>query len=302
MGATEQDMAMRSNVQRLIYLFVAVALSVPLILDVKLTPAQMTSADAFYLELDKLERKEGNLVLIAADWGPTTKAENQPQTATAIEHLMRKRIPFALISLIPLAEPFLRTLPKEIAERLERESSTGERWKYGVDWVNWGFQPDSVRMIEALAKASDISSHLKADSNGTPLEDLPVMKGVKDIRNISMLLEFTGSIGAFNAWLQFFQAKDYRPPILHGCTSVTIPEAFIYFSSGQIVGLHEGIAGAAWYEELLTKKYPGREIGEAIKINTGVSFAQLIILLFILLGNLSVFYHKIAKRKREKAV
>jgi len=273
---------------RLVYLLVALALAIPLITGASLRPARMESAESFYKTIDGLDSAKTQFVLIAADWGPGTSAENAPQTAVAIEHLMRKHIPFAVVSLYPLSEPFLRSVPEKIAAALEKEMP-GQHWEYGKDWVNWGFRFGGQSFVQGVARSGNIHEQLGSDAFGTPIEQIPCMKSIHSLKDINLLIQITGLVGVFNTWIQFFQDSSYRPPVLHGCTSITIPEAFIYLSSGQILGLHEGIAGAAWYDQLLTNAYPDRQKSSAISINSGVSYAHLIILAFIVLGNISYF-------------
>lgn len=278
--------------RRIIYLFVAFCLAVPILMNVVLKPAPMATAEAFYAAVEKLENNNGKIVLVSSDWGPGTMAENRPQTYLAIEHLMRKRIPFALISVYTLAVPFLREIPRDVASRLEKEMP-GEKWTYGKDWINLGYRPGGIIMIQGLAKAADLHEVLKIDANSTPIEDLPLMEKVKTIDDIMMLMEFTGLVGVFNSWLQYFQG----PPFVYGCTSITIPEAFIYYSSKQIIGFFEGIAGAAWYEVLLTEHYPTRSAETvAIRVNTGLSYAHLVVIGFILLGNVGLLIRRIKRR------
>lgn len=281
--------------RRLIYFFVALALCIPLIFKWQLAPAPMETADRFYAAVDALKPAPGKIVLVASDWTASTKAENEPQTEVAIEHLMRKRIPFALISILAQATPFLRSIPEKIAEKLKKE--TGETWSYGKDWVNLGFRPGGIIMIQGLAKADDMKEFFTADAQGNPLKDIPLMKDVNDIRDISMLMEFTGSVGGFEMWLQFFQAKSYQPPYVHGTTSISIPGVYIYYLSKQIVGLHEGVAGAAWYEKLLNDNFPNRIEGSALVNNTSLAYAHLAIIALIILGNLSAAF-KLIQEKR----
>ena len=185
----------------------------------------------------------------------------------------------------------MRSIAEEVAERLAQEI-TGETWEYGKDWVNVGYKPGSRIMIQSLAKADTLATYWKTDANGTPLENIPMMDGVKDLKDIKLLLQFTGLVGTFDSWIGYFSVEDYRPDVLHGCTSITIPEARTYFASNQIIGLFEGVAGAAAYESLLSEKYPNRETGEGWRTNTGLAFAQLTIIAFIILGNLGLFFSK----------
>ena len=282
--------------RRIIFLFVAVSLALPLLFNVPLPPSPMKTAEQFYAAIEALDPAEGRIVFFAVDWGPGTLAENKPQTELAIEHLMRKRIPFALISIYPLAKPFMVQIPRAVAKRLAEE--TGEKWEYGVDWVNFGFRQGRSIMIQGLAKSRDLHDTLQKDVNSTPVSDIPLMEKVRTIRDVSMLIEVTGLVGAVNSWLQYFQADSYRPPMLHGCTSITIPEAYIFYASKQLLGFFEGIAGAAWYETLLQREFSDRDdVNAAISVNTGLSYAHLLIIGLIALGNIGLLASYLGREK-----
>jgi len=281
--------------RRVIYLFIAISIAAPLIFKVVLPPAEMKTSDQYFEAIESLSNTDEKIVFVAADWGPGTQAENKPQTEVTIEHLMRKRVPFALISITPFATPFLKTVPLEVAEKLSKEMP-GEKWLYGKDWVNLGFRPNASIMIQGIAKSKNILELLQTDANGAALDELPAMKKIRTLKDISMLVEITGLQGAMNIWVQFFQGDGYRPKMLHGCTSVSIPDAHIYLASGQIVGLFEGMAGAAWYDKLLSDKYSKREAGSAILQNTSLAIAQLVVIGLILLGNLGLLIRKFATK------
>ncbi len=275
---------------RVIYLLVIISLSIPLLGDFVLPPAEMKSAGDSFDLIERLEPQEGQMVLVSLDWGPSTSAENRPQTETLIEHLMRRRLPFAVITTYAYGAPFLDSVPEKVAGALKKEFP-GQEWVYGKDWVNLGFQPGAAIMIQSLAKAEDLHKVLKADAKGTPLGQVPCMQKIRTIKNFSLLAQMTGLVGTFNSWIQFFQSDGYRPEVIHGCTSITIPEAYIYYVSGQIRGLYEGVAGAAWYDHLLSAKFPGRAPTEAPKVNTSLATAHLVILGLIVVGN-AVFFWK----------
>lgn len=269
---------------RVIYLLVVVALVGPLLFEVRLPPAPMKAARDAFDVVDKLEAGTGKIAIIAADFGPGTTAENQPQAELVVEHLFRKRVPFALISVYSQASPMLRELPLRVVERLQKELP-GENWVYGKDWVNLGFQVNGALSLQSFAKAADIHEVQPTDAFGNPLADLPMMQNVHTIRDVSLLVQITGLVGVFNTWLQFFRTEGYAPPMLHGCTSISIPDAYIYYSSKQILGFFEGIAGAAWYDKLLSDRFAKRE-DVANQVNTGLAFAQLVILVLIVFGNI----------------
>jgi hypothetical protein len=175
-------------------------------------------------------------------------------------------------------------MPKDIAQKLFDE--TGEKWEYGKDWVNFGYRPGSAIMIQKFAKSGDLREFFKTDAQAIPIRKLEIMNGIKTIRDIPALIEITGTVGTFNIWLQFFRSDKHVPLLIHACTAITIPEAYNYFITNQISGLLEGVAGAAWYEELLSENYPARKSGHALKIMTALSISNILIIILIGIGNL----------------
>jgi len=177
-------------------------------------------------------------------------------------------------------------VPEKIARRLMQEYP-GQSWEYGRDWVNLGFRPGGFLIVQGIPKSDNLVELFKEDARGNKLSDLPVFRNIRRLQNIRLLVEVTGLVGMLDTYIQFFQNAAYRPLFGHGCTSITIPEAYIYMDSGQLNGLLEGIAGAAWYSELLNKAYPDRKKDDSVRINTGLGVAHLLIILLILLGNLT---------------
>lgn len=275
-----------------------VVVAVPLIWNLRMPPARMKAADEMFALLDSVEFKEGDIAFLALDFGPNTKAENEPQAETVIEHLFRRRIPFMLYTQYALGEGFLTSIPERVIERLKREDPTNS-FTYGRDWVNIGYRPGASLFLQGLSKASSVRDYLGQDRDGTDLKQFPIFRGTGDLRSIKLLYEFTGLVGAFNGYIQFFQKDGYVPVFGHGCTSITIPEAYIYLDSGQLSGLLEGVAGAAWYSKLLTDAYPHREQDSSLVLMTSLGVAHLAIICMILLGNMLDWW---AIRRERRAV
>ncbi|RME58195.1 MAG: hypothetical protein D6780_07135 [Candidatus Dadabacteria bacterium] len=274
--------------QRLIYISIILVIAAPLYFGYTLKPARMPAAEKLYNLIEEISTKpayKGKVAFIALDFGPNTKAENEPQAEVVIEHLFRKRVPVILFTQYALASGFLKDIPERIAKKLQKENPS-QRWEYGKDWVNLGFRPGQSLFIQALAKSDNLPEFFAKDAYGAPLKNYPLFKNVKSIFDISFLAEFTGLVGVFDTYVQFFQKKGYTPKFGHGCTSITTPEAYIYLDSGQLKGLLEGIGGAAWYSYLLKKHYPKRAADSALLINTSLGVAHLAIIFFIVLGNL----------------
>lgn len=268
---------------RWIYILMLLTVGIPIAFKLTLPPARMPIAEKLFSVLENIPEDKG-VAFLAFDYGPGTSAENLPQSQVILEHLFRKRVPVFVFSLTPISEPFLRSVPEKVASQLKEE--TGEVWEYGRDWVNVGYRPGGSLFIQTLAKSPNIPEFLGKDVKGASLGAYPISSRVLTIRDISFLGEFTGLVGMFQTYIQYFQADGYVPVFGHGCTSITIPEAYIYLDSGQLNGLLEGLAGAAWYSDLLREKYKDREPDRALVSNTALGIAQLMVLGLVVLGNI----------------
>ena len=292
---------MHSLERQLIYLLVLVVVSLPIYFRQSMRPATMKSASTLFDIINDLEKQEDAIALLALDFGPNTKAENEPQAEVIIEHLLRKRIPFALFTLYAPGEGFLKSIPERVVERLMREDPQS-RYEYGTDWVNLGYRPGNALFIQSVAKSKDLRVELEKDIFGTPLKNIPLFRDIKTIRQVSFLGQFTGLVGVFDTYVQFFQQEGFIPTFGHGCTSITIPEAYIYLDSGQLNGLLEGIAGAAWYSKLLKDTYPKRPNDKALVTNTALGVAHLMIIFLIIVGNLREAYRWFQSRHAQEGV
>jgi hypothetical protein len=140
--------------------------------------------------------------------------------------------------------------------------------------------------MQALASSADISKFLGRDVSGMPITHYPRFSSIGDLQGIRLVGHVTGLVGVFDTIVQFLQKGEYRPTLVHGCTSITIPEAYIFLDSGQLKGLLEGIAGAAWYSQVLKSHHPESENSELLVTNTALSTAHLVLIALIIVGNI----------------
>ena len=271
--------------RRLIYLVMILAVGLPIIFGISQKPSRLVSAERMYEVVEKVQVQPGEVAMVWFDFGPNTVAENEPQAMVLIEHLFRRRIPVILMSQYQQAERFLTSIPNEVARRLEVEMP-GQQWQYGEAWVNVGFRPGGAIFIQSLVNAGDLAKFLGRDANGMPISHYPVFAHLGGVEHVKLVGEITGLVGVFDTIIQFFQKNEYRPTVVHGCTSITIPEAYIFLDSGQLKGLLEGIAGAAWYSEVLKKFHPDSENRELLVTNTALSAGHVVLILLIVLGNI----------------
>ncbi len=263
--------------KRWLYLALFVVMVLAYLVNFGLTAKATAPVRSFHSKIETLERRPGRLTVVAIDWDPQSKAELYPQTKAAIWHLMLRRAPFAVVTLTPVGKGFCKNIPAEVAAEIEEEHG----WKpvYGRDWVNWGYKYGWAIFIKDLA--ANVPEAIKSDVRGTPVDEIEVMKGVKDASSIDLVCEFTGFTGALEAWLAHFQIGGKRPDFVHGCTAVSGPSNYVFLDSGQLSGLLVGLLGGAEYENLLAR--PGKATDGMRPLTTGIG----LIVMLIILGNVS---------------
>ena len=85
-------------------------------------------------------------------------------------------------------------------------------------------------------------------------------------------------------WIPYGQER-YKFKFGLGCTAVMAPDQYPYLQSGQMNGMMGGLAGAAEYETLINAS------GKATAGMGAQSFVHLIIICFIVLGNVMFFLY-----------
>lgn len=300
--------------RRLVYLLVLAALAVPLCLaefapyaarGLTMAPAPLRGARQLFDRIERIAREQeearqaaageapapGKIVLISSDFGPQTRAELLPMLECVVRHLMMRQIPFAVFTNVPDGAGYCKAIPERLAREMGRE--------YGRDWVNFGFKPGGSFLVRQMA--ANLPGAIKTDYRGEALARIPCLAGVKDAGSISLVIEITGLVGMFGRWPAFFATPTDRPDMAHGCTSISIPDAYSDLESGLICGLLEGIAGAAAYNEYLdairdAAKDPPVSLAARVHM-TSQTVAHVLVMIFVGLGNLGLLLSWLSRRR-----
>jgi len=275
------DRLMRID-RRVIFIFISVALIVPLFFNVsqriQVSPEVQMLNDA----MNKIP--DGSLVLYSMDYDPPSAPELQPMAVAAFKVGLAKKFKMVIIGLWPQG-PQQANMAFETATHYEKFSGT--KLTYGVDYVNLGFQSGNEAVIQKMG--SDIPTTFPRDYAGTPVEQLPLMKGIKNLGNFDFMVNISAGYPGTREWVQF-GADRFGLKMVSGSTAVQTTEMSPYVGK-QLLGLMGGMRGAAEFEQL--SGYPGR----ALKFMVGQSVAHVIVILFILIGNIAYF----ATRKKKGA-
>ncbi len=275
------DRLMRID-RRVIFIFISVALIVPLFFNIsqriQVSPEVQMLNDA----MNKVP--DGGLVLFAMDYDPPSAPELQPMAVAAFKVALAKKFKMVIIGLWPQG-PMQANMAFETATHDPRFKDV--KLTYGVDYVNLGFQSGNEAVIQKMG--SDIPTTFPRDYAGTPVDQLPLMKGIKNLGNFDFMVNISAGYPGTREWVQF-GADRFGLKMVSGSTAVQTTEMSPYVGK-QLLGLMGGMRGAAEFEQV--SGYPGR----AIKFMVGQSVAHVIVIVFIVIGNIAYF----ATRKRKGA-
>ena len=274
--------------RRIIFLFVVIAVTIPLFLNISqeivVSTEVQTGFDAFEL------LQPGARVLVACDYDPPSSPELQPMAVATFRYCLDHDLKFIIIGLWPQGPQqanaaFETVLGHPIADTM---SYNGKTLIYGRDWVNLGFQAGNELVIQRMG--SSIPAAFPRDYRGTPLEDLPLMQGVQNFNNIDFVMNISAGYPGVYEWVQFGVDR-FGVRLVGGTTAVQAPLIYPYYGSGQLLGVMGGLKGAAEFERLVGLS------GKATQFMLSQSFAHVIVILFIIVGNVAYF---VGGRKRKK--
>ena len=270
--------------RRVIFLIIAVVVILPLIfpLGLPVEPTQ-TTIDAFEA-IDAIP--PGAKVLMSFDYGPSTKPEIHPMSIAVLRHLFHKGHPVIVMCLWPDGLFMAK-------EALDQVALDEYKLTYGTDFVNLGYRPGNEAIIKGITQSFE--ANFTMDAMGTLIRELPIMKDVENIDDAAFIINMSAGFPGAVEWIQY-AADPHKIPMTSGNTSIQVNEVLPYVKSGQMQGIIAGMPAAAEYEALIRRAGITEQAGEATSSMDAQSIAHLVIVLFIVLGNISYF----VKRKQEK--
>lgn len=253
--------------RRVLFLFVGLAVIIPMIFPIGLPVDITRPVKSAYDKIESLP--EGSIVLVSADYDPTSEAELYPATEAIIEHCFRKNLKIYMMGLWPAGTTLGNMAINRFAPQYEK--------KYGTDYINVGYRPGGAVMLLSLGR--NFRDIVRSDYLGTPIDSLELGRVVKSAKDISVVVTLSGGDPGVLHWVQYFHAR-YGVPICAATTAIMAPQQYTYLNSGQLTGLLGGLKGAAEYEMLINRK------GRAARGMDSQSIVHLLLVFFIVLGNI----------------
>lgn len=278
--------------RRWIFLLIGLGTLIPILIPIGFPVRVTPPVKAIYDRIEGLGPDD--FVVLSYDYGPTTGAENDPMSDAILRHCFSRGVKVVALALYPLGG--LTSLTNSIA----RVTADFPELEYGVDYVNLGYKDGGQASMKLLAE--DFSDAFPADTNGEPLDQIPLMQRIEGAQEAKLAVSIaTGIIGEW--WANLINAQ-FGLPVAVGCTAVSAPKYYAYLEAGQMMGLIGGLKGASEYEELVKNGYPETRrayanplLQTASKGMDAQTIDHLIIIVFIVIGNVAYF---LSRRKKAR--
>lgn len=210
-------------------------------------------------------------VLFVMDYSVGGQADVHPQAVAVAKHLAKKGIPTVMVAFVIGGDMFAEQIIDEL----------GDKWVYGTTVVDLGYMAGMETAVKGFCE--DPKNSFVKDQRGNIVADLPIMQSIEKIQDFSYIIDYqTGNPGYQEFLRQLPQGMRYAA----GIVTVSVPNVIPYVNSGQLAGLLQGLRGAAEYEVLL------KEPGEGAARMDAQSMGHLVIILFIIVGNVAYFFTK----------
>ena len=276
------------------YIFVLIALSVliPLVKSdwIKMPIKTTQNTQIVFDELSKLNRDDK--ILVSFEYGASTKPEIHPMAIALLNQMFSKGIKVYIISLWPegvimAKDVITNVIDSEIFQLVD-----------GVDYVMFDYKVGGEIVIKNIA--SDFRGVYMQDINKKSISQIPMMKDIYSVEDFDFVFDLSAGVPGNAEWVQY-ACDPKNVPLSSGCTSIMVTDAIPYVESGQLKGILAGMPGAAEYENLvynfMKNDLENENIvnsenilpGKATSRMSAQSLAHIVMVLFIIVGNISYF-------------
>ncbi|MDP8255178.1 MAG: hypothetical protein P9M14_05470 [Candidatus Alcyoniella australis] len=269
--------------RRVIFLCIALSVIIPLLIPVYFPEKPTKIVQAVFDAIDELP--DGSRVLVSFDYDPPSEPELQPMADALMRHLCQKNHRIYIMALWPMGQSMSVSTIESVIKK------DFPNYKSGRDYVNLGFKSGAQGVINVVL--TNFRGLYFTDVEGRSLNDLEIMKGVQNLQQMDLIINISAGTPGLKEWIQFAGDKA-NIPIVGGSTAVQAPLLYPYYPR-QLVGLMGGLKGAAEFEAALGDAYPrfsDNSYKRAIRNMSPQAIAHLVIVAFILLGNITYFVER----------
>jgi hypothetical protein len=274
--------------RRIIFLFIALSVIIPLLSHVIFPERISPIVQRIFDKVEALP--EGSRVLISLDYDPSTVPEQQPMVDAILYHCCKRNLKLYIMALWGTGQ----NLADEAIDRIIKTHFPDK--VYGEDYVHLGYKAGNQGLINVII--TDMKKMYTTDVNGTQIDSIPMMRDVRNLKNMDLIAAFGGGFPGLKEWI-LFAGDPGNIPVAGGVTAVSAPLLYPYYPN-QMLGMMGGIKGAAEYESEMLRVYPDfAELPHGgLEMMGPQAVAHIVIMLFIVIGNITFF---IDRRRKARA-
>ena len=214
----------------------------------------------------------GGVIMLSFNYGPAAMPELDPMAMAITRHALGRGVRVIAQTLDPEGTLMADRVFRDIADKMPDKRDS-------VDYVNLGYKPGGVAVVLGIAEG--ITKTYSTDARGRTTRSLEVLDGVEDYDDIALVVDLASS-GSYATWVLYAHERSGQR-VAAGVTAVMATDIYPYLDTGQLVGALKGMKGAAAYEELIGVR------GTGYQGMTSQSVAHLVIILFVIVGNIGYF-------------
>jgi len=267
--------------RRWIFLMVLICAIGARFIDFDLPVFPKASVKTMYDKIEEVAAKNGT-ILISMDYDPSSKPELEPLSRALLRHAFSRKVKVIAMTHNPNGQRLAQTVLEESAAEFDV--------KYGEDYVLLGYKAGGGTLV--INMGQDFRDAFSKDYAGDDLASFAVTREITSISKLDYVISVSAS-AYWESWMIYGHDR-YRFPYGVGVTGVIAPDVFPFLQTGQVTGLVGGLAGAAEYETLI--KRPDMAV-VGMKPQSAV---HMLLVLFVVFGNVIFFYDLILKRRQEK--
>lgn len=302
---------MQSLDRRWIYLVVALSIILPLVIPFNARTYVTEPTANVYKKIDSFAGREDRAILMCVSHDASTMAELFPMEVSILRHCFERKVKVFTICFMPAAKPLMDYAINTAKEDYDVQS--------GTDYLSFGYKPYGLFLPILLGMGDDIAKAVETDDQGRKIENLPIMQNITNYNEMNLVIDFAASAAVFS-WITYARAR-FGVNVAAGITAVMAADNYPYLQSGQLIGMLSGLKGAAEYEKLLDvfathkdengnpapREYSKEIVKESwVKLSdienrtyktarigmNAQTVAHIMIIVFIILGNIGYFLSK----------
>jgi hypothetical protein len=261
--------------RRIVFLYVGVSITLPLFMKFDQEIIVTESTRQVYEALEELQ--PGSKVLVSFDYDPASAPELQPMAEAFLAECFRRDLNVIMVALWAQGAFQANLAMDTVMARLGLDST---ELVYGEDYCNLGYQAGREFVITRMG--TSFEAMFGTDVRGTPYRQIPLVRNVRNFSDINYSFNISAGFPGTVEWVQVAVSR-FGLKLGAGSTAVQAPQVYPYLRGGQMHGLLAGMNGAAEFEKLI-----GME-AEATIYMLAQTFAHMIVIAFIIIGNVAYF-------------